>query len=274
MQKNIYLVGGIIGILLLIGIGYSVVKPSEQIGTSAGEGKLEIVEDYYDFGTVGLDNVSHKYRVRNSGDGPLTIAQLSTSCGCTAAQIETTAGASQPFRMDHGNLPPTNVVLAAGEEADIIATYNPLAHGLANAAGQFRRSIYIETDNPRDEHELTFDVTVDPDFVKKASIKFDRTEHQFGQIPKDGGVVETTFTVQNTGSATLNVERIATSCGCTSAEISTESVAAGEQAELTVRFDPDFHEEPQGELERTVTLFTNDPDAPEAEVTIYAEIIE
>jgi len=105
-------------------------------------------------------------------------------------------------------------------------------------------------------------------------IEFDRTLHDFGVIPQYGGVVETTFEVRNDGAKILKVGDITTSCSCTSATISATEIKAEEKAVLTVRFDPDFHEEPLDVFKRTIFIPTNDTVNPEAEVTIQVDIEE
>ena len=65
-----------------------------------------------------------------------------------------------------------------------------------------------------------------------------------------------------------------TSCGCTTAELTKNTLAPGESAVLTVYFDPDFHAEPLGDITRTVFIPTNDLNLPEAEVQVMADILE
>jgi len=110
--------------------------------------------------------------------------------------------------------------------------------------------------------------------VEGASINFDREVHDFGQIAQLGGVVRTEFTVSNSGSETLEIGEISTSCGCTTAEISNKEIEVGEKATLTVYFDPNFHEEPQEEIIRTVFIPTNDSARGEVEVKIRVDILE
>jgi len=105
-------------------------------------------------------------------------------------------------------------------------------------------------------------------------IVLNRDTHDFGKIQQYGGVVETTFIVKNEGTKSLSVGTITTSCSCTSAEISNTNIAVGESAVLTVRFDPDFHDEPRDIFKRTVFIPTNDPLNSEAEVTITVDIAE
>lgn len=105
-------------------------------------------------------------------------------------------------------------------------------------------------------------------------IAFDRTTHDFGVIPQFGGTVEADFTVTNRGEETLEIGDITTSCSCTSAAIAESSIEPGESTTLTVIFDPDFHEEPFDVFKRTVFIPTNDPQNPEAEVSITVDIAE
>lgn len=273
-MENKYYIFGIIAVIILVGVGYFLGQKDNQ--EAQAQGKLEIIEAYYDFGTVGLDNISHSYVIKNVGAGPLTIEKVSTSCGCTTARLQKEGDSSRSFGMDHGNLRRANFVLEPGEEAEVIATYNPLAHGANRAAGRFNRIVYLTTSNPKDEYELKFDITIDPNKQTAVGpqIEFKVSEYDFGQVNKVDGVVETIFQVLNSGDEELTIERIATSCGCTTATISSEQIAPGQSANLIVKFDPGFHDEPQGRLERTVTIYTNDPNKAEAEVQIYAEIIE
>lgn len=105
-------------------------------------------------------------------------------------------------------------------------------------------------------------------------IAIDRTLHDFGVIPQFGGTTETTFTVTNEGTETLEIGTLTTSCSCTSATISDTSIEPNGNATLTVVFDPDFHEEPLDVFKRTVFIPTNDPNNLEAEVSVQVDIAE
>jgi len=107
-----------------------------------------------------------------------------------------------------------------------------------------------------------------------ARIAFDRTAHNFGDVPQSQGILKTTFEVKNEGKSVLEIGELSTSCGCTTAEISSKSIQPSSKAILTVYFDPDFHKEPADELTRTVFIPTNDTSNPEAEVKITVDILE
>tara|TARA_B100000745_G_scaffold300564_1_gene255333 strand:- start:16676 stop:17512 length:837 start_codon:yes stop_codon:yes gene_type:complete len=121
---------------------------------------------------------------------------------------------------------------------------------------------------PSSETTTVQSPTASPKLVMKSDF------YDFGVIPQYGGVVEQTFPITNDGTETLIIGEITTSCGCTSANISRSSLEPGEEAILTVSFDPDFHEEPPNVFKRTVFIPTNDPTIPEKEVTIRVDIEE
>lgn len=110
--------------------------------------------------------------------------------------------------------------------------------------------------------------------VNTPKISFDRATHDFGEIRQFGGNVETTFTVRNAGAAPLEIGAITTSCACTSAKIASAKIAPGGETVLTVIFNPNLHEEPREKFKRTIFIPTNDPQKPEAELTIEVDILE
>lgn len=105
-------------------------------------------------------------------------------------------------------------------------------------------------------------------------ITFDKTLHNFGLIAQYGGKVETKFIITNIGSETLKIGELTTSCSCTKASISSSLILPGNKEELTVVFDPNFHEEPTDVFKRTVFIPTNDANNLEAEVVIQVDIDE
>lgn len=91
-------------------------------------GRIELSATEFDFGTVpNTGVVSQAFQVRNAGEGPLHIDGVSTSCGCTTAQI-------------------ARRELAPGESTRLTVTYDPLAHD--GALGEFMRVVYIRSDDP------------------------------------------------------------------------------------------------------------------------------
>jgi hypothetical protein len=95
----------------------------------------------------------------------------------------------------------------------------------------------------------------------------------FGKV-KYGQVLEHTFTVKNEGESILKIDRIATSCGCTTAKIDKEEIKPEEKAQLQVVFDTGVMGEAvvKGRQERFVYLKTNDPTKPQVTIKIVSEI--
>lgn len=124
---------GVVALMVVVAVGCAAL--------SQASGQIELSATEFDFGTIpNTGPVSQVFQVRNAGDGPLEISGVSTSCGCTTAEIS--------LRQ-----------LASGETADLSVTYDPLAHD--GAIGEFLRIVYIGSDDPdTPEASLTIRVTV------------------------------------------------------------------------------------------------------------------
>lgn len=83
---------------------------------------------------------------------------------------------------------------------------------------------------------------------------FDKLSHDFGTI-NEGDVVETVFTITNTGSSDLIILNARGSCGCTvPAYPKDQPIAPGDSAAVTVKFDS--NNKPNAN-NRSVTFTTN-----------------
>ncbi|MDR1406004.1 MAG: DUF1573 domain-containing protein [Prevotellaceae bacterium] len=70
------------------------------------------------------------------------------------------------------------------------------------------------------------------------TIKFDKTVHDFGNVPEQGGPVTYSFEFTNTGNAPLIIQDVAASCGCTTPGWSKEPVAPGGRGFVKATFAP------------------------------------
>jgi hypothetical protein len=80
----------------------------------------------------------------------------------------------------------------------------------------------------------------------------------------EGSVVSHDFIVWNIGNAVLKIEQVGPTCGCLKADFD-ESIPPGGAGRITLIVDFADHE---GPLERTVGVFTNDPDSDDATLSI------
>lgn len=62
--------------------------PISFLPSDGPQPKLEIPQDYWSFGQIGpRDVVDHTYVLNNTGEAPLTISRVYTTCGCTTAEL-------------------------------------------------------------------------------------------------------------------------------------------------------------------------------------------
>lgn len=95
----------------------------------------------------------------------------------------------------------------------------------------------------------------------------------FGEVDY-GETVEHIFKVKNLGNESLKINRISTSCGCTSAKIDKEEISPGEEAELKVVYETTKMSggHAKGDQERIIYIKSSDSTKPQEEVTIHAYV--
>jgi hypothetical protein len=106
-----------------------------------------------------------------------------------------------------------------------------------------------------------------------AKIELSAAAFDFGAIPNTDPVSQV-FQVRNVGESELEIVGVSTSCGCTTAEVDTRRVARGQEADLTVTYDPQVHAGETGEYLRMVYVRSNDPEMPEASLEIRVTVVE
>lgn len=120
----------------------------------------------------------------------------------------------------------------------------------------------------------------------------DSTSFDWGNIPMYKGNAIKVFTIKNTGTDTLKLYNIKTSCHCTKAYATIEGVdsprfsmeglsswagevLAGKEAKLTVIFDPAFHGPAGvGPINRFVSVETNDSSNSKLTFTLTGTVIK
>jgi len=89
----------------------------------------------------------------------------------------------------------------------------------------------------------------------------------FGTIPR-GDKLDWTFLVKNTGNADLEIIAARPSCGCTVADFD-KVVKPGQTGKVTAHVDTTNF---MGPIAKAITLDTNDPSTPSAQLTIHAVV--
>ncbi len=114
-----------------------------------------------------------------------------------------------------------------------------------------------------------------PEMVEEGAsvprVQLPEDDYDFGEIPTAPPVAYV-YAIQNTGTEDLELRNLVTSCGCTTAELSTSVIPPGHRADLKVIFDPGFHVT-VGPVTRVVWMMTNDPTQPWLEITLNASVL-
>lgn len=122
-------------------------------------------ESSFDFGNVSMarGNVSHNFKIKNTGSEPLAITRIYTSCMCTTAVLIQGGGKKTgPFGMlGHGFNPSIKLVVNPGEEVEVEAIFDPAAHGPAGL-GRINRVITLENSGRSGKLDISFDANVIP----------------------------------------------------------------------------------------------------------------
>lgn len=101
---------------------------------------------------------------------------------------------------------------------------------------------------------LTFGLTWAQDDTESAML-FETYEWDFGDIDEADGPVSHTFRFVNISQVPIQIETVATSCGCTYADYSTQPIQGGEEGQVTVVFNPARYD---GRVMREVEVLTRD----------------
>lgn len=126
---------------------------------------LVVDPDRVDLGRILITGgpVTLTFTVRNAGQSDLTITGLVTSCGCTTAVLETSQGTNPVFGTNLDENPTDwSAVLAPGEEARLVVTFDPMFHG-SEGTGRFQRTVSIISNDPLDRR---LDVVIEVEVVR------------------------------------------------------------------------------------------------------------
>jgi len=106
--------------------------------------------------------------------------------------------------------------------------------------------------------------------IKHPTIFFNDPDFNFGQIYK-GQKVDHIYKFENRGKDTLKIKKVKTSCGCTAAILTNKIIQPGKTGEIKTTFNSDSY---SGNIKKSITVLSNDPDTPKYRLTISGEIIK
>lgn len=92
---------------------------------------------------------------------------------------------------------------------------------------------------------------------QKTSLTFKKNMHDFGKIKEELGAVTTEFEFSNTGNTPVIIQRVNTSCGCTTPTYTREPILPGKKGKVIVKYSTVGRAYP---FNKNVTVYTNVPD--------------
>jgi hypothetical protein len=148
---------------------------------AAKKPKIVFKEDAHDFGKIkqGI-NLSYEFVFRNDGDDTLTIKNVETSCGCTAALV-------------------SNKKVEPGKTGRIKVSFDTRGY-----AGEVVKYIYVESDDPV-QPKIQLKVTAAINLPPQPRIEFDRYNIDAGLLV-EGESLDATIVVRNKGELELKFE--------------------------------------------------------------------
>lgn len=223
---------GILSIFLLL-------LPSAGL---AGGPKLVVEDADFSFGQVFQGGkVEHTFRFRNSGEAPLTVEKVRSSCGCTAALLSATL------------IPP-------GGTGEIRTTFD---------SGRFRgavvKTIYLYVNDPvQPVAQFNLRGTVKPELVLEPE------QVDLGRLTSTAAA-EAHITLTNQGEQAISLSPPETTGPELQAELAAMQLPAGKSVQLVVRAKP---QEGKSRLSGYIMIKTSNPRVPELRLPVYGSVAE
>ncbi len=204
----------------------------------------------FDFGDIQEGKiVTHNFTVYNKGRDTLKISRVKASCGCTVVK---------PEKND----------LLPNDSTKLKVSFNS-----SHRIGKQHKYVYVFSNdpvNPQYRFEFVGNVVHENSsgLNKEPQIKLSVYNHNFGNVEKNK-VLDFEVDVLNTGKADLIIKDIKSSCSCTTTLMGDKTIKPNEKSKLRIKFDT---KNLSGQVARTVTLVSNDPENPMRVLTLIANI--
>lgn len=196
----------------------------------------------YDFGTIFQgEKVQQIFRFRNDGDELLTVGNVRSSCGCTAAILSASR-------------------IAPGSFGELRVTFDS-----ARFKGAIHKMVSIDSNDP-EQPELTFAISGNV----KAELVMQPERIKWGRV-RGGTVLTKTIIVENHGKAVVHLSAPTTTVAGVSAELSGEQLAPGETLELHVKVT---YPEGKKRLRGYVLIATDYQPVPQLRISFSARLGE
>jgi len=196
----------------------------------------------FDFGSIAQGkHVDHIFVLKNKGDSVLNIGSVSTSCGCTVADVSSRS------------VPP-------GKSAEIKVSFNS-----TNFSGSISKTITVQSNDPKNHaYTLILKGTVIED------ISVIPKQLNLGEI-KIGAKKDVSITVQNNGKQPVTLTSVKSTMQQVLVKTKKTTVKAGGKAVITVSVTPRSNDRFIGGY---LTINTSSPEKPEIVIPVYASAVK
>jgi hypothetical protein len=244
--------------MLLTFSGEVIPKPKTLVDSFPYEmGNLRLEANHVNFGILYNNNkdTTQYLNIVNTGTKPITIKDFKSTVPHIASK-----GAPMTIK------PGQRVKFPVQYHANIVNDY-----------GVIFDQVKLLTDDDKDPDKTVSVISeikqyikpmTDAEKAKAAKIFFPTNLHDFGVI-KEGAQVNTDFSFTNKGKSELIIYKVKTSCGCTASQPEKTKLKAGETSNIHVTFNSTGKE---GQEEKHITVYTNDPTQPESDLVIKANV--
>lgn len=143
-----------------------------EVTAATAAPRLKIEPKQADLGEIQQgDKIEQIFQIKNTGDAPLKIEQVKTSCGCTVAM-------------------PSQSLLSPGERGELKAVFNS-----SGFSGNISKIVYVYTNDPTSKvtevvmkGRVIPEITVTPEMIDLGSIKPDNTRQIEVAITNNGKI--------------------------------------------------------------------------------------
>jgi len=209
MKKITWLV-----VLILVVNGGFLVRALPGQGTSPPD--IEFSEELWDFGTIKRGNVvTHIFEVKNTGESPLVISNVRTSCGCMAVLVSSRE-------------------IAPDSSSQIKVSFNSLGY-----EGKITKCIWVESNDP-DEPRKILTIKANVEVPQKRYITEPKAELTISPIflnlgtTKQGEKCTAIIELKNRGEKKIKIVNINSSSKLMTVAPSSIEIGSAEEAKINI----------------------------------------
>lgn len=200
--------------------------------------RLAVDQPTFNFGAIPQGKkLDHLFTFTNKGDAPLTIEQVRTSCGCTAANI-------------------ASRLIEPGKKGEIKVTFDS-----TNFAGNISKTVFVHSNDPQ---VPIFSLILQGSVIEEIPVT--PRQLNLGTI-KAGGTGEAIVTIDNRSDKPLALKSIRTTNPRLSATLNKNLLKPGESGKVSVTATPGVEDR---SLNGFIFITTDHPAKPELSIPVFA----